>query len=111
VYAAEFRQDGRGGFELLRKDALLDVERWLGRLDAKVVLAGDAVKVYGQQLSKRLGVFGSLEEELWYPTPEGIAALTRRAFHEKRRTDAQGLEAVYLYARDCQVKKACSINP
>jgi|GEM_PF-827830 len=107
VYAAEFKQDGKKGFVPLRKDALLDVERWLGRLDGHTVLAGDAVKVYGQELGKRLGVFGSLKEDMWYPTPEGIAALTRKASRQRRKTDAQGLEAVYLYSRDCQVRKAC----
>lgn len=107
VYTAEFKPDGQGGFLALRKDALLDVGRWLGRLDAHTVLAGDAVKMYAPELRKRLGVYGSLEEELWYPTPEGLAALTRKAFREKRKTDAQGLEAAYLYAQDCQVRKAC----
>ncbi|MDD2866256.1 MAG: tRNA (adenosine(37)-N6)-threonylcarbamoyltransferase complex dimerization subunit type 1 TsaB [Candidatus Omnitrophica bacterium] len=105
VYAAEFKRDGRGEFLPLRKDALLEVNRWLGRLGAHAVLAGDAVKMYAPELRKRLGVFGSLEEDLWYPTPEGIAALTRKVFREKRKTDAQGLEAAYLYAQDCQVKR------
>ncbi len=107
VYAAEFKQDGKGGFEPLCKDALLDVERWLDRLDTKAVLTGDAVKVYSQEIGRRLGVLGSLEEDMWYPAPEGIAALTQKAFRQRRKTDAQGLEAVYLYARDCQVKKIC----
>ena len=107
VYAAEFKQDGKKGFVPLRKDALLDVERWLGRLNGHTVLAGDAVKMYAPAIQERLGVAGCLEEDMWYPTPEGIAALTRKAFRQRRKTDAQGLEAVYLYSRDCQVRKAC----
>ncbi|MDD5019078.1 MAG: tRNA (adenosine(37)-N6)-threonylcarbamoyltransferase complex dimerization subunit type 1 TsaB [Candidatus Omnitrophica bacterium] len=107
VYAAEFRRDRRGGLRSFRKDALLGVDIWLDRADGAAVFSGDAVGLYASELQGRLGRLVSLEEDLWYPTPESIVVLTGRALRERRRTDAHGLRAAYLYARDCQVKRTC----
>jgi tRNA threonylcarbamoyladenosine biosynthesis protein TsaB len=107
VYTAEFKRDRQGELKACRQDALVSASSWVDRVPRNAVFCGDALGLYASELEKRLGRLESLSEDLWCPTPESVVALAWRTVRQKRKTDAQGLKAVYLYPRDCQVRKTC----
>ena len=76
--------------------AMTNAEHFFKKLPAKISLRGDALAVYGKKGAGR---------KLWYPTPLSVAECVRRSWAKKELTDSFGLEAVYFYGSDCQVKK------
>lgn len=90
---------------LLKKQ---EVERFLKKFadgERQLVLAGDGSGMLGAEMigHKRRCL---LPQDFWYPTPGGIARLTLERFRAGCVTDALKVSAVYLYARDCQVRRA-----
>jgi len=104
VYSRLYRRNAKGEMVGLKREALVPAPVWASGIPADAVVAGDGVSTYGAELK---GKFAALEESLWYPTPESISRLALEAWRAGEKTDAEGLRAVYLYSRDCQVKKTC----
>lgn len=69
-----------------------------------ITVAGDILSVAQKEVGRLARGHREADESLWYPTPESIAALTRRECAARRFADAFRLEAVYYYEQDCQVR-------
>lgn len=107
VYASFYRKKGF----VLKKDfgdALLTKEDLLGKMSGSIVVCGDAILAYREDFCKKMrGDLRIAAEDLWYPTPEGLAFLTRESFKKKKFSDSFRISANYLYKEDCQVHKTC----
>jgi tRNA threonylcarbamoyl adenosine modification protein YeaZ len=105
VYACLY-QAGNG--KLVRKSPylLLPVEELLRRLQGKVLFLGDGLKIYRKQIHqnrKIKPVFA--EERFWYPRAAKAASLAVARFKRRRFNDVNRLVPLYLYPKDCQIKK------
>lgn len=91
--------------QLLKKQ---EVEGFLKKFAAggrQLVFAGDGSGMLkGEIIGHKRRCL--LPQDFWYPTPGSIARLTLERFRAGCTTDASKVSAVYLYARDCQVKRA-----
>lgn len=105
VYTRLYRRKSSGELMAVKKEQLIPAVAWAGNLSSGTVVSGDGVKEYASELK---GQFASLAEESWYPSCESISSLAVLAAQAGAKTDAQGLKAVYLYPRDCQVAKTQS---
>jgi tRNA threonylcarbamoyladenosine biosynthesis protein TsaB len=75
---------------------MVPAEKFFKELPAEVSLRGDALAVYPGNAAKK---------QRWYPTPLSVAACVRREWARGNMADSFGVEAVYFYGSDCQVKK------
>jgi tRNA threonylcarbamoyladenosine biosynthesis protein TsaB len=102
VYACSYEKGKirRSADELISVDALKD------RCPRGTVFCGDACGLYRSLLEDKKNLFRVLPENLWFPTPQSIAFLTREAYRENKSKNCFELRAAYLYEQDCQVKRA-----
>lgn len=105
VYSSLYNADSAGKLSVKNKERLIPVEQWMEKLPKQAVISGDGLRVYADELNKRKIQFCALDEKFWYPTPESVSLAAAKAMNEGRKTDCFGLEALYLYPRDCQVNR------
>ena len=89
---------------------LLDeLQNILGMVNNNTVITGDAVKVYGSEILKRKKDFVSFAaEDLWYPKADTLARLAKDKYEKGYRDDPFSLLPLYIYPKECQVKKVQS---
>ena len=105
VYACIYGLDGD---KLVRKsDYLLEpVERLMKRLRGRVVFLGDGIPIYKDKLSAKKTINAEfVDDKKWFPKASVIAMLGLEMFKSGKHDDPYDLEPLYLYARDCNVRK------
>ena len=105
VYAAQFRWQGARCTRLgpWRLDAIESLRALLKR---GTLLAGDGVAVYAtllRRLLRRAPVVAPAE--LWWPRAATVARLGTARVARGRRNDPQALVPLYLYPKDCSIKR------
>lgn len=96
------------GDKLIRKsDYLLEpVERLIKRLSGSVLFLGDGIAIYKDKLSaKNLLKAEFIDGKKWFPKASVIAKMGLESFRNGSADDPYDLEPMYLYARDCNVRK------
>lgn len=107
VYACIYSVNGD---KLVREsDYLLEpVERLVKRLKGDVLFLGDGIAIYKDKLLSKKTLkakFIDDNDKRWFPKAIVIAKLGIDMFNNGKHDDPYDLEPLYLYARDCNVKK------
>jgi len=105
VYSCIYSCDGD---RIIRESEYLlgPVQALVKRLRGKVLFLGDGVPLYKEQLLGKKALkavfFGS---KGWFPRASVVAKTALREFRSGRRDDPYSLVPMYLYPRDCNVRK------
>jgi tRNA threonylcarbamoyladenosine biosynthesis protein TsaB len=77
------------------------------RGDKKITFLGDGLLRYQAVLLKALGKRASFisDELMWYPKPENLMACVREKCDKKEFSDIDTLVPLYLYPKECQIRK------
>ncbi len=105
VYACIYGIDGD---KLIRKSGYLlePVERLLKRLNGRVIFLGDGIHIYREKLSAKKTLKAEfIDAKSWFPKARVIAKLGLEMSSGGKHDDPYDLEPLYLYARDCNVRK------
>lgn len=107
VYAAIYR---RKGGRVIRESGylLLTIEKLMKKLNGDVVFLGDGISLYKDALSGIKQSADFLEEKYWYPAAGNIIKLGFSRIKKTKNTGLDKLEPLYLYPKDCQVRKSKS---
>ncbi len=82
------------------------VERLMKRLRGRVLFLGDGIPIYRDKLSANKTIKAKfIDDKRWFPKAKVIARLGLEMFSGGKHDDPYDLEPLYLYARDCNVKK------
>lgn len=87
------------------KHLLLKIEDLMKKVKGPAIFLGDGVSLYKKNIERLSKGSIFLEERYWYPRAFN---LIRLAFPEAKKNKKRGLSRlnpIYLYPRDCQVKK------
>jgi tRNA threonylcarbamoyladenosine biosynthesis protein TsaB len=106
VYTSVYKNSG-GKLTRLSPYMLLSMEDFFRKIKGRgnSVILGDAVNLYRQDISKHMkGVF-FLDKDYWYPRGRKIIDLALEAVNKKKISNALDVRPVYLYPKECQVKK------
>lgn len=104
VYLSIYRK--RAG--VLRKISpylLLKEEKFLRKIIPGSVLLGDGLGIYKDRIKLLKKDISFLEKDYWYPRGHNIIKLGLNRIKNDSYTDAFGIKPVYLYPKDCQIKK------
>ena len=85
---------------------LTPVEPFVKTLKGKVLFLGEGLRLYQeeiQELKKDEALFAP--EKFWIPSPEHLLSLGRVRFEQKQFDDPFHLVPLYVYPRDCMIKK------
>ncbi|MFH1045862.1 MAG: tRNA (adenosine(37)-N6)-threonylcarbamoyltransferase complex dimerization subunit type 1 TsaB [Candidatus Omnitrophota bacterium] len=86
--------------------ALLPFEALLARLPENVLFLGDALTLHDQQIKKSYaGEVHFAPQRYWYPRAPAGVDLSVARFSRGECDDADRLVPLYLYPKDCQIKK------
>jgi tRNA threonylcarbamoyladenosine biosynthesis protein TsaB len=70
-----------------------------------IVLLGDALNLYRQEISARIQGAKILDRDYWIPWGRNIIELVEKKIREKDWHDPSGINPVYLYPKECQIIK------
>jgi tRNA threonylcarbamoyladenosine biosynthesis protein TsaB len=97
--------------KIVRKSAylLLPIEKLLKRLKGEIIFLGDAIGLYGEKIAKSRGIKPIFtEEKFWYPKATCAVPLALERFRKGNFEDVNSLRPLYLYPKECQIKKVIS---
>ncbi|MBU1147488.1 MAG: tRNA (adenosine(37)-N6)-threonylcarbamoyltransferase complex dimerization subunit type 1 TsaB [Candidatus Omnitrophica bacterium] len=100
VYSAIYeKKNGR----IIRKTdyLLIKVDKLLKKVKKDAIFLGDGVSIYKDKIGR--GIF--LQEKYWYPKAGNLIKLALPKIKRTKKCDLARLEPIYLYPKDCQVKK------
>lgn len=103
VYAAVYGL--QAGRPARRTDYLLGPLRdVLPAMEGSVIVLGDGVALYHEQILARWPDAHVAPTECWFPRAATLARLGRERFLEGHRDDPGRLVPLYLYPQDCQIR-------
>ncbi len=100
VYSAIYEK--KNGRVVRKTDYLLiKVDKLLKKVKKDAIFLGDGISIYKDKIGR--GIF--LEEEYWYPKAGNLIKLALPKIKRIKKCNLAKLEPIYLYPKDCQVKK------
>jgi len=88
-----------------RTDYLLGpLQQVLPAMEEPVVVLGDGIGVYREQILARCPRAEFAASECWFPRAATLARLGRERFLQGHRDDPRRLVPLYLYPQDCQIR-------
>lgn len=107
VYSAVYKM-GKSGIKKISPYMLIPPAELLEKVAGyeRVVFLGDGLKEYKDLIVAKLGSRAILlDEAAWYPKASFILSIARDLIAKKKYSDAKALKPIYLYPKDCQIKK------
>jgi len=105
VYACIYESNGESLHRTMEY-VVTPIESLVETLPGKILFVGEGLRLYGEKirsLKKEEAHFAP--ESFWVPSPEALLRLGRARFNEKQFDDPLHLVPLYVYPRDCTVKK------
>ncbi len=86
---------------------LISLEELLKQLHPHklVTFLGDGLSLYHERLKQELRNSIFLNEDTWYPKARNLIKLAEGLINQGRFSDAARLKPIYLYPKDCQIRK------
>lgn len=104
VYSAIYRRRN-GRIVKESRHLLLHVEDLMKKIKGHAIFLGDAIGLYREVIERcnKKAVF--LNEKYWYPRASNITGLGLAKLKRCKKLDLGKLKPIYLYPKDCQVRK------
>lgn len=94
-----------GSFKKISPYMLLTEEEFFKKIKDNAIIFGDAVSLYKQKLLSKIKGVNLLDQDYWYPKGRHIIDVALERIKAKKFNNAFNLKPVYLYPKECQVKK------
>jgi len=104
VYSSIYSSE-KGNTIKKSKNLLLKIDELMKKIKGEAVFLGDGVGLYKEKIQRMNKKAVFLQEEYWYPGAANLIRLGFSRINKYKRKDLNRLNPVYLYPRDCQVKK------
>ena len=104
VYSAIYK---KGKSSIVRKSSymLSGLDELMKKVKGDVIFLGDGIDLYRKGISSQNKKAVFLEEKHWYPHAGNLIRLALPKIKRHRKYSLNELEPIYLYPKDCQVKK------
>lgn len=104
IYCAVYKNN-KSGLIKISPYMLLSKNEFIKKIKSNSIILGDAIKLYRADLLKFAPQAKLLEKDFWYPQPKNIIELALKMVKDKKLTDSFDLEPIYLYPKECQIRK------
>jgi len=95
-----------GALKRLAPYMLLSENEFLKKVPRNALVLGDAVSLYKEQILISVKGVNILDRDYWYPRGGNLIALAEERIKSKRLQNAFDILPIYLYPKDCQIRKA-----
>ena len=86
---------------------LLTPDEFCRKVKPHSFILGDALALYGQEMLKRIKGVNLLDKDHWYPRPQNLIDLALEKIRQRKLNSAFDIKPVYLYPKECQIRKKC----
>lgn len=104
IYCASYAQ-GAGKLKRKSNYALLSLEQFASRFKQPVLVLGDAVGIYKDAMRARMKNVSFLDKDYWFPKAGNLIQLALEKIKDKDLSNTFNINPIYLYSRECQIKK------
>ncbi|MDD5166487.1 MAG: tRNA (adenosine(37)-N6)-threonylcarbamoyltransferase complex dimerization subunit type 1 TsaB [Candidatus Omnitrophica bacterium] len=104
VYSAIYKIKNTG----LRRASpymLSSVEEFCRKIKNNTVIVGDALGLYKEKIMLNTKSTVIPDKDYWYPKGHSIIKLARQRLEARELNNAFGIEPIYLYPKECQIRK------
>ncbi len=98
-------QKTKNGVKRVSAYLLLPLDRIIKKMKSEVLFLGDGLNLCGRTIKNRNEKAVFLNEKYWYPKAGNLIKLSWTNLKKRKKTDLSKLEPLYIYPKDCQVKK------
>lgn len=84
---------------------LLSEKEFINKAKNKSIILGDALNLYQESFTKNLKNPLFLDKDYWKLAPRYLIELGLQSIKERKISDCFGIKPIYLYAKECQIKK------
>ncbi|MBU4149830.1 MAG: tRNA (adenosine(37)-N6)-threonylcarbamoyltransferase complex dimerization subunit type 1 TsaB [Candidatus Omnitrophica bacterium] len=104
VYSAVYKK--RQSHIIKKTDhLLLPIDKLMKKVKGPAIFLGDGLELYRPDIEKLNKGSVFLEEEYWYPRAGNLIKLGIKKIRKGKKSDLSKLKPIYLYPKDCQVRK------
>jgi tRNA threonylcarbamoyladenosine biosynthesis protein TsaB len=101
-----FFKNKDGILERTKPYGLLDEKGLLKNISPGSIILGDALPIYREKLMRKVRGATFLDKDAWYPKAHHLIALALERIQSKRSDNAFDIKPIYLYPKECQIKKS-----
>ncbi len=94
-----------GSWQRVAPYSLATLDELCKEIKPNSVLLGDALSLYKEQILKKAKRIKLLGKDYWYPAGRNIVSAALEKIKNKKIDNAFNIKPVYLYPKECQVKK------
>jgi tRNA threonylcarbamoyladenosine biosynthesis protein TsaB len=94
-----------GELKRIRPYMLISPDEFCRTVRAHSFVLGDAVGLYRQDMLKNIKGVNLAEKDHWYPNAYNLIDIALEKIKSRKVTDAFEIKPIYLYPKECQVKK------
>ncbi|MGE5197708.1 MAG: tRNA (adenosine(37)-N6)-threonylcarbamoyltransferase complex dimerization subunit type 1 TsaB [Deltaproteobacteria bacterium] len=106
IYCSIYKNKN-GSLERIAPYSLVTLSEFHKKTRDGSVILGDALNLYKEQILKKAKGVRVLEKDYWYPKGRNIISLARQRIKERKIENAFTVKPVYLYPKECQIRKEC----
>lgn len=105
IFSSLYRR-GDGHLKRIMPYKLISCEELIKKVPSRTIFLGDALKLYKARIAAKVREAQFLDEDYWYPKAGNIIALARERIAAKKIDNIKTIEPIYLYPKECQIRKA-----
>jgi tRNA threonylcarbamoyl adenosine modification protein YeaZ len=103
IYCSAYKYE-RGSLKRKSAYLLLSLDELVKKFPGKVVILGDAVALYGEELLTRIKNATVLDKDYWSPQAHNLMELALAKIKAKQFSSVLTIKPIYLYPKECQIK-------
>ena len=104
IYSCSYKNI-RGKLKKISPYALLSKEALFKKIKSPSVLFGDALNLYRDDILKNVRNATLLDKDYWYPCGRSIINIALERIKEKKLDSPFSVNPIYIYPKECQIKK------
>ncbi len=104
VYYCQYRKK-EGRYIKVSPYSLIKKEDFIKKLNPASLVLGDVLGVYAGEISRALPCASFPDKDLWFPKAHNMVILALEKIKGANPKLKSGIEPVYLYPKECQIKK------
>lgn len=104
IYSCIYHKKGNS----LRKNSpymLIGINDLIKKAPKGSTILGDALGLYQEEMVNGIKGARILDKDHWFASAGNILTLAEEKIRERKKTDCFKIEPIYLYPKDCQVRK------
>ncbi|MBN2830836.1 MAG: tRNA (adenosine(37)-N6)-threonylcarbamoyltransferase complex dimerization subunit type 1 TsaB [Candidatus Omnitrophica bacterium] len=104
VYSCTYKYNN-GRLKKITPYALIPKDEFIKKINSPSIIFGDALDIYRDDIVRKTLHASFLDKDAWYPKAHNLITLVFERAGKDKKAASFKLNPVYLYPKECQIKK------